>query len=149
MPLPNDLTALDTTAHIIQVALTPVFLLSGLATLLNVFSTRHARIADQVEKVAGRPDEVARLADLRRRSLALDLAVVLAALGGVATCGAVLTLFVGALRDTGVASVLFALFGAAIVFTLCALAVFALEMTLASRDVRSAAQNQADEARER
>jgi hypothetical protein len=31
---------LDTVAHIIQVALTPVFLLSGIATLLNVFSTR-------------------------------------------------------------------------------------------------------------
>ena len=29
--------ALDTIAHIIQVALTPVFLLSGIATLLNVF----------------------------------------------------------------------------------------------------------------
>ena len=32
-------TALDNIAHIIQVALTPVFLLSGIATLLNVFST--------------------------------------------------------------------------------------------------------------
>jgi hypothetical protein len=32
-----------TIAHIIQVALTSVFLLSGIATLLNVFSTRLAR----------------------------------------------------------------------------------------------------------
>ncbi|ACA15479.1 conserved hypothetical protein [Methylobacterium sp. 4-46] len=149
MPVPADLSALDSTAHIIQVALTPVFLLSGLATLLSVLSTRHARIADQVERLSGRTNEVARLAELRRRSLALDAAVVLAALAGVATCGAVLTLFVGALRDTGVASVLFALFGAAIVFTLCALGVFAVEMTLASRDVRSAAATQAEEARER
>ena len=30
-------SALDTVAHIIQVALTPVFLLSGIATLLNIF----------------------------------------------------------------------------------------------------------------
>ncbi|MFE1597758.1 DUF2721 domain-containing protein [Methylobacterium sp. ID0610] len=149
MPIPTDLTALDSTVHIIQLALTPVFLLSGLATLLNVFSTRHARIADQVEKVSGKPDELARLTDLRRRSLALDAAVVLAALGGVATCGAVLTLFVGALRDTGVASVLFFLFGAAIVFTLLALSVFAVEMTLASRDVRLAASTQAADAETR
>ncbi len=117
-------------------ALTPVFLLGGLATLLNVFSTRHARIADQVEKLAGRPGEAARLEGLRRRSLALDIAVVLGALGGVATCGAVLTLFVGALRDAAVATVLFGLFGAAILCTLCALSVFAAEMMLASRDVR-------------
>ena len=33
----NTGSALDTIAHIIQVALTPVFLLSGIATLLNVF----------------------------------------------------------------------------------------------------------------
>src|SRR5579872_3607328 len=44
-------SALDTIAHIIQVALTPVFLLSGIATLLNVFSTRLARVADRVDKV--------------------------------------------------------------------------------------------------
>jgi hypothetical protein len=34
------------------VALTPVFLLSGIATLLNVFSTRLARVADRVDAVA-------------------------------------------------------------------------------------------------
>lgn len=149
MPIPADLTAVDSTAHIVQVALTPVFLLTGLATLLNVFSTRHARIADQVEKLSGKADEVARLADLRRRSLTLDIAVVIAALGGVATCGAVLTLFVGALRDRAVASILFGLFGTAIVCTLLALSAFAFEMTLASRDVRVEAANQAAEAEER
>ncbi|MEH3145386.1 MAG: DUF2721 domain-containing protein [Methylobacterium frigidaeris] len=139
MPLPEP-SALDSTAHIIQVALTPVFLLSGIATLLNVFSTRHARIADQVEKMSGLdaddPVRLLRLADLRRRSLALDVAVVIAALGGVAICGAVLTLFVGALRDAAVASILFLLFGAAIVCTLASLFAFAVEMMLASRDVR-------------
>jgi hypothetical protein len=45
-------TALDTIAHIIQVALTPVFLLSGIATLLNVFSTRLSRVGDRVEVAA-------------------------------------------------------------------------------------------------
>src|SRR5260370_3765964 len=45
----NTGSALDTIAHIIQVALTPVFLLSGIATLLNVFSTLLARVADQVD----------------------------------------------------------------------------------------------------
>src|SRR5438093_13776170 len=96
-------TALDTVAHIIQVALTPVFLLSGIATLLNVFSTRLARVADRVDAVAkavedadpGRADVLsAQLVHLHRRSLALDGAVVLGALGGAATCDAVLALFV-------------------------------------------------------
>lgn len=144
-----DPSQVDSTAHIIQVALTPVFLLSGIATLLNVFSTRHARIADQVEKlsdrIAERPGDQARLRDLRRRSLALDVAVVIAALGGVAICGAVLTLFLGTLRDAAVASVLFFLFGTAIVCTLASLTAFAIEMMLASRTVRTEVDEQQQE----
>lgn len=138
-------TSLDSTAHIIQIALTPVFLLSGIATLLNVFGTRLARVADQAERISQAIDgacgpEQHRLAlrmnALRRRSLALDAAVILAALGGVATCGAVLTLFVGALRDATVADILFALFGLAILCTLSALMVFGFEMLLASQGMR-------------
>src|ERR1700732_4593366 len=108
----NSGSALDTV--IIQVALTPVFLLSGIATLLNVFSTRLARVADRVDAVSkalddADPDQAkalaAQLAYLHRRSLALDVAVVLGAVGGAATCGAALALFVGALREATVASV--------------------------------------------
>ena len=115
-----DNTALDTIAHIIQVALTPVFLLSGIATLLNVFSTRLARVADRVETVtkaledadeAERSALSAQLKALHRRSVALDLAVLLGAVGGAATCGAVLAMFVGALHEETIASVLLGFFG--------------------------------------
>jgi len=138
-------TTLDSTAHVVQVALSPVFLLSGVATLLNVFGARLARVSDQAERVStllAGADEAERiilgqrLDRLHTRSLALDAAVFLAALGGVATCGSVLTLFVGALRDSTVASLLFGLFGAAILCTLCALIAFGFEMLLASRSVR-------------
>ena len=40
---PGD--AVDSVAHIVQVALTPVFLLSGVGTLLNVFNTRLSRVS--------------------------------------------------------------------------------------------------------
>jgi len=137
---------LESTAHVVQVALSPVFLLSGIATLLNVFGARLARVADQADHVSGLLAGAAdaerirlgrHLDRLHQRSLALDAAVVLAALGGVATCGAVLTLFVGALRDATVATLLFGLFGAAILCTLCALVAFGFEMLLASRAVRT------------
>ena len=104
----NPILPLDMVAHIIQVALTPVFLLSGIATLLNVFSTRLARVADRVDQITKGIEEAdagevallaGQLSHLRRRSLALDAAVLLAAFGGAATCASVLTLFVGALRD--------------------------------------------------
>jgi hypothetical protein len=87
----NSGSALDEIAHIIQLALTPVFLLSGIATLLNVFSTRLARVADQVEAVGNALGDAdgperrglsAQLARLHRRSIALDVAVVLAGVGG-------------------------------------------------------------------
>jgi uncharacterized protein DUF2721 len=133
-------------AHVIQVALTPIFLLSGIATLLNVFSTRLARVADRVDQVnkaieeadAGESaDLTMQLLHLRRRSLALDAAVVLAASGGVATCASVFTLFVGALRDATVASVLFTTFGLAVGCTIGAIAAFTAEMLMAGSGVRA------------
>jgi hypothetical protein len=142
----NTGSALDTVAHIIQVALTPVFLLSGIATLLNVFSTRLARVADRVEAVSkaiegADSDEAkalsAQLAHLHRRSLALDVAVVLGAIGGAATCGAVLVLFVGALRESTVATYLFLLFGIAVGCALGAIIAFTAEMLMASLGIRN------------
>jgi hypothetical protein len=106
------------------VAHTPVFRLSGFPTLLNVFSTRLARVADRVEAVGKALEGTdakassSQLVHLHRRSLPLDVAVVLGAIGGAVTCAAVLALFVGALREATIASVLFALFGLAVV---CAL----------------------------
>ena len=139
---------LENVAHIIQVALTPIFLLSGIASLLNVFATRLARVSDKVdqmtEALAGAgPEEAARLsvqlAFNRRRSVALDVAVVLGAVGGVATCAAALTLFLGALRDATVETALFVVFGAALLSTIGALAAFVFEMLLASRGLRAKA----------
>ena len=137
---------LDMIAHIIQVALTPVFLLSGIATLLNVFSTRLARVADRVDQITKGIEEAdagevallaAQLSHLRRRSLALDAAVLLAAFGGAATCASVLTLFVGALRDATVASVLFTTFGLAVMCTIGAIGAFTTEMLMAGSGVRA------------
>jgi len=138
-------SALDPVAHVIQVALTPVFLLSGIATLLNVFSTRLARVSDRVHRVLEALSDAeavqakaleAQLAHLHRRSVALDIAVVLGALGGAATCGAVLTLFVGALREETVVSMLFGLFGLAVFCALGGIGAFTAEMLMASTGIR-------------
>src|SRR6516162_4419415 len=137
-PIPDP--SLDLVAHVIQVALTPIFLLSGIATLLNVFATRLARVADLVAQITkameqAAPEECAdlvrELLRLRRRSIALDAAVVLGAVAAAATCASVFTLFVGALRNATVASVLFTTFGIAIVATISAIAAFTTEMLMA------------------
>jgi hypothetical protein len=146
-----DLASLDNVTHVIQVALTPIFLLSGIAALLNVFSTRLGRVADRVDQLATKlqnntvsetTDLSSDFTHLRRRSFVLDVAVVLGAMAGVATCGSALALFVGVLRNTSAASVLFSLFGFALLCTIAALAAFAIEMMMASRGVRAAVRKQ-------
>jgi len=142
----NQISSLDLVAHVIQVALTPIFLLSGIATLLNVFSTRLARVADRVDQITKAMEdadsdesvELARqLLHLRRRSIALDAAVVLGAIAAASTCASVFTLFVGALRNSTVASILFTTFGLAIACTISAIGAFTAEMLMAGSGVRA------------
>jgi hypothetical protein len=131
--------SLQDAARIVQLALTPVFLLSGIAALLNVFATRLGRVADQTDKLAAASEEETRdavLGILRWRSRALDWAVVLAAVAGALTCGAVLVLFLGEVRGSGAANLLFLLFGGAIVLTMGSLVAFVVEMLLAANGVR-------------
>jgi hypothetical protein len=140
--LTTQISPLDLIAHVIQVALTPVFLLSGIATLLNVFATRLARVADLIAKATDGDDDVTGnlgvyLTHLRRRSVVLDVAVVLGAIAGALTCVSVLTLFVGALKNETVASVLFTTFGLAVICMLGAIGAFTVEMLMAGSGMRT------------
>jgi hypothetical protein len=101
-------------SDVIQLALTPVFLLTAVAALLNVFSTRLGRVADRVDLLSadlqrGAADTEflsAQLDFLRRRSLILDVAVVLATVGGAATCARFVFRHVGrcGIQDSGIRS---------------------------------------------
>jgi Protein of unknown function (DUF2721) len=87
--LDSDQSSVANVTRVIQLALTPVFLLTAVAALLNVFSTRLGRVADRVDLLSadlqrGAADTdflSAQLDFLRRRLLILDVAVVLATLG--------------------------------------------------------------------
>jgi hypothetical protein len=146
LPGITTVDGLDSVAHIIQVALTPVFLLSGIGTLLNVFNTRLTRVSDHMGSAVEsmrREDNVAEHAALRRhlvrlqrRRTVLDAAVVLGALGGASTCGAAFVLFLGGLRDTQVANWLFILFGAALGCIVAALIAFLADSVLAWHGLR-------------
>lgn len=136
--------SLQDAAHVVQLALTPVFLLSATATLLGVFSSRLARVADRVHALAmlSGNDHIAELTLLKRRSRILDVAVVIAALGGGLTCVAVLILFLSEIRETAAARYLFLSFGGAIVLTMGSLGAFVTEMLLTARGVRRAVDKQ-------
>ena len=127
-------------AHVVQLALTPVFLLSGVSTLVSAFATRLGRVADQADQLAEldneHPEHRPQLRLLQWRSRALDMAVVSAALAGTLTCGAALVLFLGSILGSAGAGLLFLLFGGAILLTIASLASFVLEMLLTGRGVR-------------
>jgi hypothetical protein len=133
--------AIENVAHLVQVALTPVFLLSGIGALLNVFNTRLSRVSDHREHAAellrGDCDPATRalfhrhLRRLHRRTLMLDASVVLGAIGGASTCGSALVLFLGSLKNTAISSWLTALLGLALGCTACALMCFVADSVLA------------------
>ncbi len=143
-----DPNSLDAIVRVIQSSLTPIFLLTAIASLLGVFNTRLARISDQVKVLAERASAAGsdsddrtiaerRLTYLRRRSHMLDAAVILSAVSGACTCGTVLALFLGLLRAKATVSLLFVLFGLAVLCTIGALAAFLTEVLWASRGVRA------------
>jgi hypothetical protein len=152
MPVTSPLTgaelgeAVDSVAHIVQVALTPVFLLSGIGTLLNLFNTRLARVSDHREHVnemlRGDIEDKERrrlrvhLRRLHRRTTILDASIILGGMGGASTCGAAFILFLGSLRNTAIATWLFVLLGLALGCTACALVTFLADSVLAWHGMR-------------
>jgi hypothetical protein len=139
-------TSIEATVHLIQVALTPVFLLSGIAALLNVFAGRLARVADRLDNLAtqSRTADAKAAADIARevevlhkRLVALDWAVVLGSVGAAAICLNILTLFVLSISAVEMAGVLLLFFAAAVLCTLGSVAAFLAEMLMSSSILRA------------
>lgn len=145
LPPAITLPAFEDTAHIIQTALAPVFLLAGLGNLLAVFANRLARIADRVDYIAAELAKADAKAQkrlmvqfryLQHRSRLLDAAVALGAIGGAATCGAALVLFVGAVHNQEGTAVMLILFGLSLASTIGALIAFLIEVLMANSHLR-------------
>ena len=133
----------ETIAHLIQVAIAPVFLLNGLGILLNVFTGRLTRVVDRMRKVAAQLRAGPGDAELRqlRRELALQRlrlrvvngAIALAALSAFLTCCAILALFVGGLSRDTQSMLPLALFAAAVAAVIVALALFIWEVRVSGK----------------
>ena len=137
---------IDGLAHLIQIALTPVFLLTGIGNLLGVFNARIARVADHITHVTGllnsvaSSDERARLqahlVRLTQRASMLDAAVALGAIGGCSTCSAALMFFLGSVSQSGGDSWLIGLFTVALSCTVGSLVAFFADSLLAWHGLR-------------
>lgn len=128
-------------ARLIQTALTPVFLLSGIGALLNLFNSRLARVSDHLHhaaallKRAPSSEERFRLhrqmRGYTRRIWLLDASIALGGVGGASACGSALVLFAESVRQYTAVGWSVGLFAAALGCTVASLVVFLGDSVLA------------------
>lgn len=96
---------LNAIAHVIQLSVAPVFLLTGIGALLGVMANRLARIVDRARTVeplvcAAKPPERANLeqevADLARRARLINRAITLHVIAALLVCSVIVGLFITA-----------------------------------------------------
>jgi Protein of unknown function (DUF2721) len=129
----------------IQLALGPVFLLTGIAGVLNVMTGRLARIIDRGRQLsegqgtAGSPTpEVARaeLQSLERRREVASAAITTSTLAALLVCMVIAALFLGELLDVPLKWPVGVLFTGATLALVVGLAFFLREVQLATSSVR-------------
>lgn len=138
-PLPEEV------AHIIQLAIAPVFTLAGIGALLNVMANRLARVVDRWRALEGGLADasedhhqmaIMELAVLDRRMARIHRAIWLSTLAALLICVVIILLFTGQLTPVPVAEAVSILFVASMLFLSVALVSFLLEVRIASRTLR-------------
>ena len=131
-------------AHLIQTAIAPVFLLTGVASTLGVLINRLSRIVDRArtleELLAGHPGEAPRLhadlAVLARRANFINIAISLATISALFVALVVVTLFANAFLASELSVFIALLFVGAMVCLSAAYVVFFIEVRIAVAALR-------------
>jgi hypothetical protein len=122
-------------ARVIQMALAPAFLLTGVASLLNVFATRLTRIVDRTRilevRVEPGGDAPAELEILRRRGELVRWSITMGTGAALFVTLVIGVAFLGFLLTVNFAVVVAGLFVAAMAALTLALGFFLREVTLA------------------
>ena len=133
-------------AHVIQQAVAPVFLFSGVAAMLNVMTSRLARVIDRArqfeldyhELPVGTERHVmrGRLAALARRARLINIAITLCTVCALLVCLVIVTLFLSALLSMNSPRLIAALFVIAMLALVGGLVGFLQEISVATASVR-------------
>ena len=133
-------------AHLIQVALTPIFLISAIGVTLNVLTSRLARIVDRARVMEDRllhPDYVedgrdlhAQLKVLARRSRWINAAIILITLSALFIALVVVMLFVNAFLRYELSAVIAGMFIMSMLTLAAALLAFLIEVRIATTTLR-------------
>ena len=137
--------SVNTVAEIVRLAVAPVFLLSGIASFVNVCTSRLSRIVDRSRQVeplllASRGAEHERwlgeLHVLDRRMSLVSWAISLSVLAAAMICAVVVLLFSASLTSLHVATAIALLFIGSMISIGIGFAIFLVETRVGSRAVR-------------
>jgi hypothetical protein len=131
-------------AHLIQVALTPIFLISAIGVTLNVLTSRLARIVDRArvlergaEPDADTPKDLhERLRVLERRARYINSAITLITLSALLISLVVVMLFVNAFLLRDMSAIIAVLFILSMLAFAAALLSFLFEVRIATKTLR-------------
>jgi hypothetical protein len=138
------LPAVSTIAQTIQLSMAPVFMLAGIATLLNVLAGRLARVIDRARVVETlhprstgpeRDRHVFELRLLDRRMAIINASLFLAVSSAIMTCLVVALLFVASLVRLHMATVVALSFILAMALLISALVAFMIEVRVSLRAI--------------
>jgi hypothetical protein len=156
--LPTSATHADivTVATVIQLAVAPVFLLTGIAGLLGVMANRLGRITDRARVLERRLAGAHRaelidtlnqeLGKLWRRSRLINRGLSLGTLGALLVCVVIVTLFIGDVSQVDLSWMIALLFVSAMFAVIGALLFFIREVYVATATVRMGVDSLVDEA---
>jgi len=133
-------------AHLIQVALTPIFLISAIGVTLNVLTSRLARIVDRarvMESQVSHPDYRPEGRDLHealsvlaRRARFINAAITLITLSALFIALVVVMLFVNAFAHWELSAFIAILFILSMLSLAAALTAFLIEVRIATKTLR-------------
>jgi len=147
-PVPENL---DLIAHVIQLSVAPVFLLTAIAGLLGVLANRLSRAVDRAREIEARLEagDAANAEALHqehavcaRRSRMILRAIALCVIAGLLVCAVIVGLFVTAYYkwSPDLSRFVAAIFGAALLALLAGLLTFLREVYVATATLRFGAQ---------
>ena len=131
-------------AHLIQLAIAPVFLLAGIGALLNVVASRLARVVDRARALEGefhsydeeqRARAAAELCLLDRRMKVANYAISACTASALFTCLVVAILFVADLSEFAFGQAVAILFIVTMLLLIAGLVLFLYEIRLAMRSL--------------
>ena len=132
-------SSLTSIAHVIQLAVAPVFLIAGEAAFLNVLTNRLGRVIDRGRAIAERPISPTgreELELLRSRAKYVNRSIACTTLSALLIVTVIILLFLGDFLAVTIAVAVGSLFVAAMLVLLIALILFFLEIQLATATLR-------------